>query len=470
MISIQRHRIAIWALALALMTVSAVLAAVAAPAWLILAMISVGAAVLATIEDPWRRALVVLLVVMLALTSSFDLPSSLPEFVKFAPVGLLILCTLMHEKSRIQFSNLAPQVRALLTILWCFVAYALLSTAWSTVPGASAVSALALGGLVYIIHSSSLNRWIFRARFRGDVRAATIVMLCGTLLSIVMNLAGVSNAVATPEDVGPEMSDEMFGRFQGIYPNPNQLGMMSALTFCLTLSMVFDESSGRGLTYSRCAWIIASLFPLWAVVQSESRTSLVAVVATAIWVTFRRGLYSFAWFAAASGLVFLIMLLSRNSLIFDALQRFTANEGGDLLNARGMVWEDAFRALEANPFGVGWAAAQIALEESFNLGYSKSGLVSVHNSYINVLYELGWASILLVIPLAMMLLAVIFMIPPRTSAGVAAISLAITGSLTHWTESAMFGIGQPYPYILWIFILGGVVANSTVDRDCYTDR
>jgi O-antigen ligase len=86
----------------------------------------------------------------------------------------------------------------------------------------------------------------------------------------------------------------------------------------------------------------------------------------------------------------------------------------------------------------------------------------VHNSYLQLLLELGLAA---VAPLALLLLAVgrVALRAPVRRADSGLVWLVVTGLLIQVTESAIFGTGQTYPYVFW-FVVAGVLLHMPGDR------
>lgn len=92
-----------------------------------------------------------------------------------------------------------------------------------------------------------------------------------------------------------------------------------------------------------------------------------------------------------------------------------------------------------------------------------AGLSSVHNSYLQVIYELGWLGVIPVALVAMSLIRVSFM---RSDSGIAAglIAMVLSGTVIQFTESAIFGVGQPYPYVFWFAVLACILLKSGDDK------
>lgn len=420
---------------------------IAFPQWTLITLAAVLVLVVfGLIGDWWRRVYVLALILLVAGSSHIESLATLGGYGKFAGVGLLVLATIFTGKSqKPQGGPLAPPrhqaQKFMLGVLWLTAALAAASVIWSAYRIEAALSAASFAALVFVLHKVSNTRWQGRSKMRGDLLAAYVVMLTAIAVGTVMGAASMGDSVL------------LNGRHQGLFNNPNQLGMMAVLTFCLGLSIAGDST--RKPLPSLLGYA-ALVIPAVAVVQSGSRTAILALAAAVAWVFIRRGVISTIVTVTVGIIAVLVLELMNLNPLGSAADRFTAMEGGDVLNQRGGVWNDVLSSLQVNPLGVGWGTTQVALENAYASGLARSGLNSVHNSYVQIVYELGWIALPLAILLIVGLVWVVFAANVRGMGG-GLVAVAVAGSLIHWTESAVFGVGQPYPYLFWFAVFAALV-------------
>lgn len=404
--------------------------------------------VLTRVHGWWRRAYVVTIVAMFAGASHFEVLSTVGSIGKILALALLTLATLITTTGkRAQFSNRLHK----LTVggLWFTAGLALISVLWSTGRSETVTQALTFTAFVLILHKTSTTRWIDKTILNGDISATYWASFTVLILGAVMSAAGV-----------PGVISDVSGRHLGVLNNPNLLGMIAAITFAIGVGLAL---------YRRSPILWASLLvPLSQVLLSQSRTAILAVAVGLLWVVVRSGAVK------ATVVGFLIATSAVTASAFqinpfgDAFSRFGERHGGDVLNSRTDAWSDVFTYLQANPFGAGWAATSGALDDLNAQGIT-SGLSSIHNSYLQLMFELGWAGTIPALLSAILMITVALRVPlSGISGGLAAV--AVAGSLIHLTESAIFGIGQPYPYLFWFAIMAALVNMRSEppyeDREC----
>ncbi|AHV96158.1 O-antigen ligase family protein [Paenibacillus sabinae] len=194
--------------------------------------------------------------------------------------------------------------------------------------------------------------------------------------------------------------------YRGIFYNPNSFGSVVSVVFVTLLSIVIskieriitkrtDKRGKRNLVFH-----LLSMFLLFfLVILSGSRTSTLAaglsVIAGALFLTLRlikaRKFWSslikttFFSFLGAVVLYFLARFTPfYNYLYLNILYKFERKSmHGDVLDERGFVWARTLK--EAGLWGRGSAY------------FSKEVGVTAHNTFINILGETGWVSLLIFI-------------------------------------------------------------------------
>lgn len=396
---------------------------------------------LTKISGWWRRVYAITIISLFAGASHFELLVSVGSVAKMLSLALFTVVAFATTRNlKSQYAN--PLHKFALLTLWVTVGLALMSTLWSTYRMESIVQALAFTAFVYILHETSTKRWKDRTLILGDMSLAYWVCWALLLIGVILALAGVAGAVS-----------DYSGRTLGLLGNPNRLGIVATMTLAIGIGVA---------VHHRRPLIWASLIiPLSQILLSESRTAIIATAIGVLWVVLRSGIIPMivGLFATA------ITLLGSVALNFNpfgtTLDRFGAQEGGDVLNTRTQAWADTVSLTERYPLGTGWYTAGTALED-FNQAGITSGLTSVHNSYLNLLFELGWLGI---IP-AVLVTCIFIVIAIRArinGIGSGLVIATVAGALIHLTESTIFGLGQPYPYLFWVAVLAAIVHTGNVD-------
>lgn len=269
---------------------------------------------------------------------------------------------------------------------------ACLSVFWSAAPGVTART-----GVQYISHIVCA---LIAAR-TVNVRTFTLGALGGILLVVLFSLA-----------FGEYHYDPLDGNysFVGAFASKNLLGFFSSLGIYFAFAALFILRE-RGM-WALLALATSSLAG-YALIASQSATSIIATAAT---LAMLAGLRVLLLFAPRTRKTF--FLVSIAALVFVAFVGL--NTGGidmllgafgkdSTLTGRTYLWGEGLAAwAQAPAFGVGYQAYWVQgfseaerLWEEFYIG-SRSGF-HFHNTYIEVLVELGVAGLLL---LAVVLLRV----------------------------------------------------------------
>lgn len=399
------------------------------------------------IDGLWRRTFVLTILAMTAGASHIAALAQIGSLAKILALAALIVVTAATTKSSSQVWASRLHRRTIGT-LWLLVVLAGISIVWSESRFESLTQVATFAGFVYLLQRVSGTRWTNRAVMLGDLG-----LTYWTLVSVLS--AGIALAL-----VGfPEAISSFSGRWQGLFNNPNLLGMMAALT----------TSLGVGWALHKRSWIVwmSVIVPISQVMLSESRTAMIATATSLLWV-FIRGKAKYVVVAAYSAVLVIVGARAFGvELNSESFNRFTAMEGGDLLNSRTSGWADAINYVSGHPLGIGWAATTDVLASYRTAGIG-AGLSSVHNSYLQVIYELGWLGVIPVALVAVILIRVSFM---RSDSGIAAglIAMVLSGTIIQFTESAIFGVGQPYPYVFWFAVLACILLKSSENEDATPD-
>lgn len=386
----------------------------------------------------WRRAYVLTILAMGAGASHISGVAQIGALAKILAIGFLLVATFLT--TRHGHSMWASSLhKFVMTSLWLTAGLAILSAVWSESRAETVSQAALFVGFVYILHRVGTVRWQDRKTLAGDIGAAywsTFVLLA---VGAVLALVGF-----------PEAISSYSGRHQGIFNNPNLLGMIAALAVCLGIGWAVHKRS-------ILTWV-SLVIPISQVILSESRTVIIATAVGIIWVVIRRGLKH------VFGLGYLALTVVVAAVAFgwriseDQFDRFTAMEGGDLLNGRSLAWSDVISYVAVNPLGIGWSATTDILTSWKSVGIG-AGLSSVHNSYLQLIYELGWMG---AVPVAMIVIALIGVVFRPSVSGLSAglVAATMAGMLIQFTESAIFGMGQPYPYLFWFAVVAATMTPS----------
>ncbi|MEU5550450.1 MULTISPECIES: O-antigen ligase [unclassified Micromonospora] len=402
--------------------------------------------------DGWRWLLG--LTTALLVCASSDLPAlvELSFYPRYAAVAALVvwgLCRPVRAPVR-----LAPWTGVLVVALWSVAGLATLSTVWSVVPMETFQRGVALVLLAALVHVLVRRRWSARGVMLADLRTVYLVLSVSALVSLGY---GVSGGVLTAA-----LSSSQ--RFQGIYNNPNMLGIVCALAIPLGWA-VYQE-------YRRPVLLLGVLPAGVCLLLSQSRTAIVAVLVGAAWVLLRHGLGPVVRTVTALAATLLVAhLFNLLPVIFSApwmqriVLRFTDPEGADLSNGRTEMWQATVDLWWQNrpTLGFGYASRNHLFELASYDEFFGAGVSVVHNSYLQLLLELGLTA---VVPLVALLLAAGrgALRAPVRGANSGLVWLVVSGVMVQLTESAIFGTGQPYPYVFWLAV-AALLHRPTADPD-----
>lgn len=386
------------------------------------------------LPDWWRRAYILTILAMGAGASHISGVVQIGSLAKMGALGLLVLTTFLTTRN-MQGEWGSRLHKFTITSLWGTVAVAIASIVWSEARTETIPQAATFAAFVYILHRTSTTRWRDRTILAGDIGAAYWSAFALLSIGAVLAVGGFPEAVSS-----------FSGRHQGIFNNPNLLGMIAAITAAIGIGWAAHKRS-------LIVWV-SLIIPVSQVILSESRTAIIATAVAIIWALLRSGVKSIIAIVYAGVTLTLTAMAVNWRPQGERFERFASQEGTGLLNSRTLAWEDVIAQLASNPVGIGWAATTDVLNSFRSYGIG-SGLNSIHNSYLQIIYELGWIGIIPVVLIVLTLLRAIFVKGAGLTIGLTA--TALTGAIVQFTESAIFGIGQPYPYLFWFAVVAATV-------------
>lgn len=220
---------------------------------------------------------------------------------------------------------------------------------------------------VFFIFAPVLLAYVLLANAANTRERMQIVMATFTVCATVLAVHGIEQAELGIGWTGIELSQGTRIQYVGIFNDPNDLGML----FVMCLPMAFYLSTRGGLMGLRRLfwWLIIALL-LWGCYLTNSRGTLLALVAMlGVYVWRKRGIFT-AGLLGAAALGGLMMLPSR-------LSEMEVSEA----SAMGRVesWYEGIWMFVHNPiFGIGAG------------GYSDLHELTAHNSFVLVLAETGF--------------------------------------------------------------------------------
>lgn len=395
------------------------------------------------VRDTWRVSFAVLLSVMVLYSSSLEF-SGVFYYPRFLALALFCFVAWSQARARraVRFASWPPAARGVVTSLWIAVGVAWASCAWSQFRLETALQSLVFTLFVVSLQGTLGGRWVREPRL------------------VISDLAVSYYVMATFACIGLGMDAFAFGntrtfngnRFQGIFYNPNFLAMAFAIMVPLGVALLIRRQWMAGLA---AVPLLASL------VMAQSRTAFVAIAIGLAWqLVGARGAHRvriLVLMVCTSILGILLSAVLPNAGIAGlVLGRFERRDGGDLLNSRSTAWGDAIALFEQRPIGGYGFGASPSVFESLQ-GLLAFGKTSVHNSYLQFVVELGFVGILVLVALFIAWGRVI-MNGAKVGEFVLA-SVVPIGIAVQFTESAMFGFGQVYPYLFWFMVAGASVAK-----------
>lgn len=386
------------------------------------------------VGSPLRSAMLAGLA--LALTaSSFDnvAVSSSAYLARYVFAGLLLVLTgIQGREHNVPLRDLPGPCRLLIRSAWLLATLAAISTAWSIAPRETGLQAAAFVLLVANMHVHVVRRWHDQDALVADMRTIFWVLSASVTASFFVGAL-----------VG--------SRLAGLYDNPNHLGIIAMFTAAI--------GAGLYLENRRPILVASSAVAVLAVLATGSRTALIGTVLAALPLAARRRWSPILVLAACFGgsALILLYLLSGRLPLPSTAERFHAQGSESIFDDRQRVWRFAFRIWELQPItGHGFRTGEISFSQ-WRYMADGSPIGATHNSYLQVLVELGYLGM---IPLAGLILAMGWALLRHRFVGIRAglASLVIAGLISGLTESALFGLGSA---ISWTFWLGAAALTVT---------
>jgi exopolysaccharide production protein ExoQ len=392
--------------------------------------------------DGWQRLYAITLLFMMGAESSVPTFAEYSNRLRFVAAAVLMLWT-WRKGSRSQ----APRVaQRLVGVLVVFVILAFASTAWSVDRAVTFQQSFALLFLTGLVALLVRDRWADGSRIVEDLGVAFTLLTASAIVSLGLVAAGYSGARAFNL------------RVQGLYNNPNALGYLTAIAIPLGIACYLS---------TRRKWYLVGVVPLSvALVGCQSRTALVSVVVGVLWLVARRGAQTSAKMTLATVALGAVLIVGAPvfafhtpSFISTTEARFENGGGTGLLNSRTIAWSDAVGLWRKQPLeGYGFQAGEALFAEDFNNGQLSFAAVVVHNSYLQVLLELGLLGLLVLLVTIVGVFVPVLFRAARGHPGSPFVGVVVTGLAVQITESAMFGTGQPYPWVFWLAVCAAALA------------
>lgn len=219
---------------------------------------------------------------------------------------------------------------------------------------------------VFFVFAPVLLAFVLMANGIHSRKHMRTAMAVFSACAAVLALHGIEQASTGLGWTGVGLSQETRIQYVGIFNDPNDLGMLFVM--CLPMAIYL---SGRGglLGFRRLLWLTVAGLLLWGIVLTDSRGTLLALVAVlGVYVWHKRGPITAAALAAGA-LAGMMMMPSR-------MQELDVSEASAL--GRVDSWYEGIQMFIGSPiFGIGAG------------GYSDLNALTAHNSFVLVLAETG---------------------------------------------------------------------------------
>lgn len=383
----------------------------------------------------WRVVYATTLITLFLPLSWLPLPTGAAFGARFVGATVLTCITWYQAGRPIESGDTAAgrHVRWLLVGIWSTLALSASSMVWSEDWRTTALQSVSLFPLCATVHGLAKGRWRSPNQVTSDMSVAVFVAAAIATAGLGAYLLGLTQASGID------------GRLSGLYSNPNASGVIAGLA----LSVLVGSRRCRSL-----GTLVLGV-PLSAtVVLSESRTAALGLaVALVVYVLSRaRRTAEVAYFTLLGSAAIALFLPGRDLLSGSGLasRMLIALESDDPLSGRGGAWWIAYHAWEQEKLtGYGYGTTRDVFE-TFAWLRPGTGAPNVHNSYLQWLLEFG----LLGAPVLLTLMSLLLVVAVRGGAYAPAV---VTGFVIQAGESAMFGTGQPYPYIFWFAVLAACI-------------
>lgn len=385
-----------------------------------------------------RRGALALTFLCLA-AAMFAEPSvaAVASLARFPAAALFVLASLSSAHGKRPLKQVPSPARLVLRGSWMLVGLAILSAFWSVSPTATLEQATGYALLVLAMHVNVTRGWAFD--YESTLQDVAVV---GWVLTALC-LASLLERSATE------------GRLRGLFANPNSLAMMAAVSLALMLVLqvhrrgpsVMIALAGLAiallLTGSRTAAVAAAIVVLWTV---RPRRQVPPAAAAAAAVTGATGM---GWYIVGAPLPRTVQAV---------VDRFVNAQPGDLFNGRGEGWELVLRLWERQPWtGYGFRTGELVMDSR---GGSSNLYDVAHNSYLQMLLELGYLAVL---PCFVILVGVVKTLRGGRLQGSLSAQLGgvvLVGLAVAFTESALWGVGQAFSWAVWLMLAAAAATSS----------
>lgn len=300
---------------------------------------------------------------------------------------------------------------------------------------------LALAGLasVSVVWSVSPTLTLGRgATFTGLVLAILLIRaLPDGARQVRVSLQAVAAAVALANVAGVAVGGAG-ARYSGLFANPNTVGVATALLFPLALNQAFNGSTSRNrLFFTMIAGLLAA-----EAAAAASRGGMLAIAASYLVLGAVRLRPRGSPRRMALYLLPAVVAVAVAFMVVDP-HRFSTK------NTREDLWGIAPELFNQRPVGgTGFGTTQVVLiPYSSRTGYSDPRGVDFHNSYLNLLVDLGSlgvASFAGVLALAWR---------RRKEASALVVGIVVAGLTSGFFESWMFSVGSGFSFVFWFALV-----------------
>jgi O-antigen ligase len=270
------------------------------------------------------------------------------------------------------YRQIAPYFRYFpLTALAWFCGICLLSALYAPSPLFSAISEL--GVISYLLFAILLV-----SQFSG--RTVTLLALWTLFALCVLNLA---SEVLLP-DVAWIFPDKVtqpdVTRLAGLSGQPNTLGRLASVTLMTILVAMW-----RG--YVKPVWaMLLGLLPLLLLIQTESRTSLFALVLAVVFLLPKRILIALGSLTAL--LIAFIVISGHVNTIFALIGRDGNVSEAESMSGRTDLWVYVWNLIVDSPIiGYGFNSFEVIASRTW-IG-DPNAVAATHNNYLSVLFSTG---------------------------------------------------------------------------------
>ncbi len=404
----------------------------------------------------WRGALLIYLIsTMLRLSAVGDaLPSATWQLLQFGTIPLVIVLSIF---SRPWAGRLDRPQTVFYVSLGAFILVAMASVVVSVDRSHSAFQWAITVLMTLFVASNAMLRWKDQpSAVRSDLTLVVVFFALAQALGYVLWFVDRDLAVGD------------YGRFIGLFNNPNYTGMVSAVALVMLLGLILTTQSPRAKT----AFAALSLPVLASLAMSGSRGSAIAcIVGLAIVVisfTERRPV-RFLTTAVAVVLAAAVLLVPAQE-IRDNLANLPPSPAPSVIASEApSVTVPAPAVTESPEVAVDrWSSGRLELYKDavdawldvpvlgtgFRSTPSVIGGMETHNLFLQALLETG----ILGAAAFCGMLAAVYLKIRSGSANLILLAAVVTIAILELSESSMFGWGGPTALFFWITVFGFLYA------------